>query len=310
MVFPTLDDLEASRDGRYEGIGYGLHGLPTVTDLQVAVAALEGGHRAFAVPSGLTATTLPLLALLSAGDRVLITDSVYGPTRRFATNTLRRMGIEVDYYDPLAGAGIEASMTANTKRRVRRVARLALLRRAGRAGDRGGRASPRRDRRDGQLLGDAARLPLVRPRRRRLRARGDQVHRRALGRAARAHRLQRGDDRAHPSQLDRHGRHRVVRRRVPRPARPAHAGDPPRAARGECAAHRGLAARARRGARGALPGAARRAWARPVEARLPARERALLDRARPAVRPRGASRACSTACGSSAWAGAGAATRA
>jgi cystathionine beta-lyase len=115
MVFPTLDDLEASRDGRYEGIGYGLHGLPTVTDLQVAVAALEGGHRAFAVPSGLTATTLPLLALLSAGDRVLITDSVYGPTRRFATNTLRRMGIEVDYYDPLAGAGIEASMTPDTK---------------------------------------------------------------------------------------------------------------------------------------------------------------------------------------------------
>lgn len=115
MVFRTLDDLEASRDGRYEGIGYGLHGLPTVTDLQAAVAALEGGHRAFAVPSGLTATTLPLLALLSAGDRVLITDSVYGPTRRFADNTLKRLGVEVAYYDPLAGAGIEAVMTANTK---------------------------------------------------------------------------------------------------------------------------------------------------------------------------------------------------
>jgi len=38
MVFPTLDDLEASAAGRYEGIGYGLHGLPTVTDFQSAIS--------------------------------------------------------------------------------------------------------------------------------------------------------------------------------------------------------------------------------------------------------------------------------
>ena len=62
-MFPTLDDLEASAAGTHAGIGYGLHGLPTVTDLQSAVAELEGGARGFAVPSGLAATTLPLLAL-------------------------------------------------------------------------------------------------------------------------------------------------------------------------------------------------------------------------------------------------------
>ena len=115
MVFPTLDDLEASAAGRYEGIGYGLHGLPTVTDLQHAIATLEGGTRGFAVPSGLTATTFPLIALTKAGDRVLITDSVYGPTRRFATNTLPRYGVEVAFYDPLIGAGIEQHMTPNTR---------------------------------------------------------------------------------------------------------------------------------------------------------------------------------------------------
>ena len=115
MVFPTLDDLEASAAGRYDGIGYGLHGLPTVTDLQAAMAALEGGTRGFAVPSGLTATTFPLLALTKAGDRVLITDSVYGPTRRFAMNTLPRYGVEVAFYDPLAGSSIDEAMTPNTR---------------------------------------------------------------------------------------------------------------------------------------------------------------------------------------------------
>ena len=115
MLFPTVADLERAARGEYEGIGYGLHGLPTVTDLQSAVAQLEGGHAALAVPSGLTATTLPLLALLRAGDHLLVTDSVYGPTRRFCDNHLTRHGVEVGYYDPLAGAGIEREFRPNTR---------------------------------------------------------------------------------------------------------------------------------------------------------------------------------------------------
>lgn len=115
ILFPSVRDLESAASGTYAGIGYGLHGLPTVTDFQHAMAALEGGHAALAVPSGLTATTLPLLALLSAGDHVLVSDSVYGPTRRFCNNHLRRLGVAVTYYDPLASAGIAAGFRANTR---------------------------------------------------------------------------------------------------------------------------------------------------------------------------------------------------
>ncbi len=67
------------------------------------------------MPSGLAATTLPLLALTSAGDHVLVTDSVYGPTRRFCNNHLTRLGVEVSYYDPLIGSGIEREMRPNTR---------------------------------------------------------------------------------------------------------------------------------------------------------------------------------------------------
>jgi len=115
MLFPRVADLEQAARGEYPSISYGLHGLPTVTDLQEAVAALEGGHAALAVPSGLTATTLPLLALAKAGDHVLVTDVVYGPTRRFCDNHLRRIGVDVSYYDPLAGAAIEREFRANTR---------------------------------------------------------------------------------------------------------------------------------------------------------------------------------------------------
>ena len=115
MLFSTMAELEQAARGEYAGIGYGLHGLPTVTDLQDTVAAIEGAHRALAVPSGLTATTLPLLALLRAGEHVLVTDSVYGPTRRFCNNHLLRLGVEVSYYDPLLAGGIEREFRPNTR---------------------------------------------------------------------------------------------------------------------------------------------------------------------------------------------------
>jgi cystathionine beta-lyase len=115
IVFPTVAELEAASRGEHPGITYGLHGLPTVRDLQAAVAEIEGGSAAFAVPSGLAATTLPLLALLGTGDHVLVTDSVYGPTRRFCDLHLTRLGVGVDYYDPHAGAAIERAFRPNTR---------------------------------------------------------------------------------------------------------------------------------------------------------------------------------------------------
>jgi cystathionine beta-lyase len=115
ILFPTVADLEAAALGEYPGLTYGLHGLPSVTDLQAAIAELEGGYAALAVPSGLTATTLPLLALTKPGDHVLVTDAVYGPTRRFCDLHLKRLGVEVSYYDPLLGTDIEREFRANTR---------------------------------------------------------------------------------------------------------------------------------------------------------------------------------------------------
>lgn len=115
ILFDTVADLEAAERGQYQGITYGLHGLPTVTDLQAAYAALEGGYASLAVPSGLAAITLALLGTTQPGEHVLVTDSVYGPTRRFCDNQLKRLGAEVSYYDPCIGEGIEREMRPNTK---------------------------------------------------------------------------------------------------------------------------------------------------------------------------------------------------
>ena len=115
ILFDTLAELEAAERGEHPGVTYGLHGVPTVTDLQAAVSQLEGGYASLAVASGLAAITLALIGTLGAGDHVLVTDAVYGPTRRFCDNQLKRFGVDVSYYPPLAGAGIERELRPNTK---------------------------------------------------------------------------------------------------------------------------------------------------------------------------------------------------
>lgn len=111
VLFPDAATM-AARNQKYT---YGTRGTPTTDALRSAIDTLEGSAGTILVPSGLAAVTIPLLAFLSAGDHLLIVDSVYHPTRNFADTMLKRLGVEVDYYDPLVGAGITALMKPNTK---------------------------------------------------------------------------------------------------------------------------------------------------------------------------------------------------
>lgn len=111
VLFDSADDIAHMR-GRYS---YGRRGTPTSDSLEAAVSDLEGADGSVIVPSGLAAGTVALLSVLSAGDEVLITDSVYGPVRQFADTILKRLGITVTYYDPLIGADIEALLHENTR---------------------------------------------------------------------------------------------------------------------------------------------------------------------------------------------------
>ena len=106
VLFPTVAALEASDSAPFDIVNYGRVGTPTSQALETAVAELEGGHRAVTAASGIAAIATALSAFTRAGDHILITDSAYGPARRFANEVLRRYGVTVEYYDPLIGAGI------------------------------------------------------------------------------------------------------------------------------------------------------------------------------------------------------------
>jgi len=111
VIFPTMAALEAN-DQPYT---YGRTGTPTVHALEEAIAELEGGYRTLLTPSGLSAIATALLSFVSAGDEVLVVDSIYRPARRFCDQVLRRLGVKITYYDPLIGAGIERLICDNTR---------------------------------------------------------------------------------------------------------------------------------------------------------------------------------------------------
>ncbi len=111
VLFPTVAALE----GRHQPYSYGRHGTPTVTALEDALRSLDGGAVTVLTSSGLEAITLAILAFVETGDHVLVTDSVYQPTRRFCETLLKRLGVETTYYDPLVGAGIADLVRPNTR---------------------------------------------------------------------------------------------------------------------------------------------------------------------------------------------------
>lgn len=115
VIHPNLASYERRPPEGEKVVRYGRYGTPTTFALEEAVARMEGGFRAAAVPSGLAAITAGLCAFVSNGDHLLVSDSVYGPTRVFCEKQLKRMGVSVEYYDPRIGEGIAASMKPNTR---------------------------------------------------------------------------------------------------------------------------------------------------------------------------------------------------
>ena len=115
VVFKDTAALRSRDWKRRDGYTYGLQGTPTTFTLEARIATLEGGTHCLLLPSGLAAVTLVDMALLSAGDEVLLPANVYGPSREFARHELARWGITHRLYDPMDTAGLAALIGPQAK---------------------------------------------------------------------------------------------------------------------------------------------------------------------------------------------------
>jgi len=106
---------ESVDDYMGRGYSYSRSGNPTVRALEEKLTALEGGLDATAYASGMAATVSAFLALLQAGDHVVIADVVYGGTYRFADQFLKKFGVGVTFVDAADTDGVADAIGPTTK---------------------------------------------------------------------------------------------------------------------------------------------------------------------------------------------------
>ncbi|HSP26584.1 MAG TPA: PLP-dependent transferase, partial [Saliniramus sp.] len=94
VLYKSYDDI-LNRRNRYT---YGTKGTPTTEALEQGWSEIAGAAGTVLAPSGMSAVALALRAFVKAGDPILVTDSVYRPTREFCNQHLAKLGVETTYY--------------------------------------------------------------------------------------------------------------------------------------------------------------------------------------------------------------------
>lgn len=109
VLLPTRDILYG--DGKV----YGRMGLTVQRELEAALCILENAEHCRLAANGLQSVALALGAVLTSGDHILVSDSVYGPSRRYCERRLAAMGVQATRFNPLIGAAVESLIRDNTK---------------------------------------------------------------------------------------------------------------------------------------------------------------------------------------------------
>ncbi len=115
FAFKDVDHGAALFAGKVEGYIYTRMANPTIQALERAVATLEGGSGGLGCASGMAAIHTTFAATLRAGDHVVSSAFVYGPTRTLLETVLSRFGVEATFVDTSDPAAVPGALRKTTK---------------------------------------------------------------------------------------------------------------------------------------------------------------------------------------------------
>ncbi|MEG1556729.1 MAG: aminotransferase class I/II-fold pyridoxal phosphate-dependent enzyme, partial [Bacteroidales bacterium] len=113
--FKNADHGAACFAGEDPGFIYTRIGNPTISALEATLAKLENGTHAIVVSSGMAAVNTVYMGLLKAGDHMISTDAVYGPSRVVMEKYWANFGVESTYVDTTNLNNIKNAIKPNTK---------------------------------------------------------------------------------------------------------------------------------------------------------------------------------------------------
>lgn len=113
--FESAEHGAALFKGEADGYIYTRMKNPTIEAMENSVAELEGGYKALGCASGMAAISTVFLSTLQAGDHVVCSKSVYGPTMTLLSTVLNKFNIESTFVDSDIAEEIERAIKPNTK---------------------------------------------------------------------------------------------------------------------------------------------------------------------------------------------------
>ena len=119
IFFKSIQELlnhkHVSKNKRIDYYDYGRAGTQTTTQLQNIIVELEKAHHVFLTPSGFAAVALSIMSICRPGDEIIVTDSVYFPTRMLTSKLLKEFGVKAQFYNPDDLEDLKNKITKNTK---------------------------------------------------------------------------------------------------------------------------------------------------------------------------------------------------
>ncbi len=115
FVFGSAAEAAARFSGQTPGNIYARFTNPTVTAFQERLAVLEGAESCVATSSGMSAILAAVMGLLSAGDHIVASQSLFGATVQLFGNIMKRFGIETTFVSQTDVAAWRAAVRPNTK---------------------------------------------------------------------------------------------------------------------------------------------------------------------------------------------------
>ncbi len=120
IIFKNLQEIEKTqrkylKDPRSGNFDYGRQGTPTTHAVQSILQELEECYKVYLTPTGFGSVFLAVLSVIEPGDEILVTDSVYSPTRLLTQTYLKKFNVKGIFYDPNNLNDLKNKITSKTK---------------------------------------------------------------------------------------------------------------------------------------------------------------------------------------------------
>ena len=120
IIFKNLQEIEKTekkylKDPRSGNFNYGRQGTSTTYALQRILQEMEECYKVYLTPTGFGAVFLAVLSVVEPGDEILVTDSVYSPTRLLTQDYLKKFKVKSIFYDPSNFNDLKNKISNKTK---------------------------------------------------------------------------------------------------------------------------------------------------------------------------------------------------